>query len=600
MSTPVASRLGRYEIIGEIGQGGMSVVYRAHDAQLRRDVAIKVMHGFLADLPEARHRFHREAVAVARLRHPNIIEIFDYSSDGNHVAYMVTELIEGQPLSRWLPNHALPFPEAAVVLLCPIAAALAAAHAAGVLHRDLKPENILVTTSGTMKLTDFGIARLLDDQSLTRTGTLLGSPAYMAPEHIEGRVPDARADIFSFGAMLYQIATGILPFTAPSPHALLKKIAAGEYVAPAQVNPHIHATLAGIIKRCLAVDPAQRYASCADLLTALQQFLQPLNVPPATALTDLFADAGAFYQRLQNQLPSVYLRLGKQALRAGHPGVALDHFDRVLSLVPDHAEVRGILRRMARRRIATRVALAMAASCVLTAATWAVLRHPVVAPPRPVKVATATTRTQAAIPSVATAPPRSSPRPPAVAATGVTPLVALPSADTKSALPRHIADNLPIPMREVQFKPAGQWVTLYVDHDPNPAVKEQMRDFRVALTLGKHHLRFTNDRAQVLEQDIEVGATQPRQILVRLRPLDAKLFVADAPNGAVVEVAERRFVINERTRGDPIFVPLPEGTGATEYDVVVRSSDGTREFLRRRVLMRPGEEQTLAVDGKPL
>ena len=170
----IGSRLGRYEILSEIGQGGMSVVYKARDTELEREVAVKVMHAFLAEQPEARARFRREAVAVARLRHPHIIEIFDYSGESATESYIVTELVDGFALSELVQQGAIHPPEAALVLARPIVDALVHAHGHGVIHRDLKPENILVARDGTLKLTDFGIARMLDIQTLTVTGTLLG------------------------------------------------------------------------------------------------------------------------------------------------------------------------------------------------------------------------------------------------------------------------------------------------------------------------------------------------------------------------------------------------------------------------------------------
>ncbi|MEO1172436.1 MAG: serine/threonine-protein kinase, partial [Myxococcota bacterium] len=174
----VGQTLGRYEIKSEVGHGGMSVVYRAHDEKLRRDVAVKVMHTFLAEQAEAKERFHREAIAVARLRHRNIIEVFDYAGVEASHSYIVQELVEGGSLADFLHRTPLPEPELALVLARPIADALCHAHENGVIHRDLKPENILVGANGALKLTDFGIARMLDNQTLTVTGTLLGSPAY--------------------------------------------------------------------------------------------------------------------------------------------------------------------------------------------------------------------------------------------------------------------------------------------------------------------------------------------------------------------------------------------------------------------------------------
>ncbi|MEO0814675.1 MAG: serine/threonine-protein kinase, partial [Myxococcota bacterium] len=171
----VGQTLGKYAIDGEVGHGGMSVVYRARDIDLKRDVAVKVMHTFLAEQAEARERFHREAIAVARLRHRHIIEVYDYSGEEATHSYIVQELVEGSSLAEFLNATPLREPELALILARPIADALAHAHESGVVHRDLKPENILVGQNGALKLTDFGIARMLDNQTLTVTGTLLGS-----------------------------------------------------------------------------------------------------------------------------------------------------------------------------------------------------------------------------------------------------------------------------------------------------------------------------------------------------------------------------------------------------------------------------------------
>lgn len=601
MSLVVGSRLGRYEVIGEIGQGGMSVVYRARDLQLERDVAIKVMHTFLAEQPEARVRFHREAVAVARLHHPNIIEIFDYSEENTDTTYIVTELVEGQPLVKLLRNGPITPPEAGLVLMRPIADALRAAHAAGVIHRDLKPENILVSSAGVLKLTDFGIARILDDQTLTMTGTLLGSPAYMAPEYIEGHNPDARADIFSFGAMLYQIVIGQLPFSGPTPHALLKKIVTGDYVPPDQANPAVHPRLTRLLRCCLALDPDARYANSQALLDEIDSFLAMLNIEPEAARIALLKDPAAYSSDLIATLDATYFRLGKVALALGDTGVAVEHFDRVLSLVPNHKEVRRILNRLSRRTLLMRgvrsVGLGLVGGLALAygIATWMMSQpaQPAVPAPAPAaEMSPASAAPWAVVPTNKPTPPElSTPTP-----TSVT----TPAAPAAPSTPPKKAPAPAVKIRDVEIKPAGQWVTLHVDDNPEPVIKEEMRVFHVSLSLGKHRLRFTNDKAQPLEQEVTVSDTEPVQILVRLRPLDAKLRIDGAPDGAVVEVAERRFVLNEHTRGDPIFVPLPEGQGAKEYEVVVHSQDGTQEFLRQHVLFRPGEEQTLAVAPKPL
>ena len=216
----------RYRLDEQVGQGGMAVVWRGWDLKLRRTVAVKVLHPHLNARPEIRLRFDREARAVARLHHPFILEVYDFSADDS---YLITEFIRGHTLRAFADVHPFDPPELAAACLLPIAEALEHAHAAGVVHRDLKPENVMVRDDGVVKLTDFGIAALLDpDEKFTVTGSILGSPSHLAPETIEGKRAEPRADLFSFGTILYWLSCGQLPYQAPSPAALLRNILEGK------------------------------------------------------------------------------------------------------------------------------------------------------------------------------------------------------------------------------------------------------------------------------------------------------------------------------------------------------------------------------------
>ncbi len=214
-------RIGKYRLVYPIGEGGMSVVYLAQDEVLDRRVAIKILHRHLAKDPEARARFSREARAVARLAHRNIPEIYDFSdnqsglnrADGTSQpegpSYLVTEFVDGAPLSRILREGPPLPPELGVMLTLGVAHALVHAHSQSVVHRDVKPENVLVGKDGVVKLTDFGIAQIRGLESMTMTGTLIGSPAHMAPEQIEiAKDIDARADVWGLGTVLYMTVTG--------------------------------------------------------------------------------------------------------------------------------------------------------------------------------------------------------------------------------------------------------------------------------------------------------------------------------------------------------------------------------------------------------
>ena len=184
----IGTTLEKYEILEEVGQGGMATVYRARDLRLGREVALKVLHPHLARQEEARRRFRREAQAVARLRHPAILEIYDYSGEEVPTAYIATEFIRGESLRDHLERRAPELPEVGMMIAVQLLGALQHAHENGVIHRDVKPENVLIGHDGGIKLADFGIAHLADGQGMTVTGTLLGSPAHMSPEQIQ-RLP---------------------------------------------------------------------------------------------------------------------------------------------------------------------------------------------------------------------------------------------------------------------------------------------------------------------------------------------------------------------------------------------------------------------------
>jgi len=269
--TPVpltgGTRLGPFEIVAPLGAGGMGEVYRARDTRLGRDVAVKILPSHMAADVAFRDRFEREARAVASLSHPNILALFDVGeSDG--LRYIVTELVDGEPVKGPLPLRRL------LDVAAQIAAGLAAAHEAGVVHRDIKPDNLLITRDGRVKILDFGLARgdgvaeIGETRAVTSAGTLLGTVAYMSPEQAQGLLADARSDQFSFGLVLYELATGRKAFARDSGVQTLSAIIEHDAdLAPLALLP---VQLQWIIERCLAKDPAERYASTADLYRDLR------------------------------------------------------------------------------------------------------------------------------------------------------------------------------------------------------------------------------------------------------------------------------------------------------------------------------------------
>ncbi len=327
-------KLGKYELLEEIGHGGMATVYRARDVNLDREVAVKVMHPHLRKTPEARVRFTREARSVARLRHPNVLEIYDYGGEDEEESYISAELLTGPTLKDFVEAHEAHVPaEIAACFGVLLARALVAAHAKGIIHRDVKPENVLLHEARTAKLTDFGIAQMVDSQSFTATGQILGSPGHMAPEQIDGGDIGPRTDVFSLGTVLYFVALRRLPFTGRNPHQVLKRIADGEYADPLRVDPTIGATLAEIIDRCMARDPEARYASAGEVEEALSAFLAEMGIEdPEEALAEYLADPATIDGVLRQRALDRHLVLAEAAVARGDRPEALRHCNRILAL----------------------------------------------------------------------------------------------------------------------------------------------------------------------------------------------------------------------------------------------------------------------------
>jgi serine/threonine-protein kinase len=371
--------LGRYQLLEQVGSGGMAVVYRGRDTALDREVAVKLLHPHLAQAAESRARFSREARAVARLGHPNIVEIYDYAGDGAPEAYLVTEFIRGQTLRAFAQEFGFANPEIGLLIGRALADALAHAHAAGVIHRDLKPENVMVQEGErpAVKLADFGIARILaSDERMTMTGALVGSPNHMAPEIIEGKEADERSDLFSLGTILYWLATGQLPFAASNPTATFRRAINGEFDDPRDLSARVSATLAALLTRCLSPDPAGRPASAMEVRATLDGVLAEVGIDrPDEELTRFLADPAAFQAAFPARAVAALVPQGEAALRSRQTARALACFNRVLELEPGNELVQARLRALSRRRHWRRAAwigagLVAAAALVVFSARW--------------------------------------------------------------------------------------------------------------------------------------------------------------------------------------------------------------------------------------
>jgi len=343
-------KLEKYEILDEIGHGGMATVYRARDSRLDRAVAVKVMHPHLRGAHEARVRFTREAKSVARLKHKNILEIYDNSDPESEEAFIVTELLTGPTLKEFSEKNREMPAEVAAAFGILIARALGCAHEAGIVHRDVKPENVLLHEDRTLKLTDFGIAQMIDSHSFTATGQILGSPGHMAPEQIEGGHSDQRTDLFALGTVIYYLATGRLPFEGKNPHQVLKRIVDGEYAHPLRVRPTVGGRLSKIIERALDTDPDTRYQTAKEMETDLCEFILEAGIDdPAALLERYLKDPKGTEAELLLSTVEALIERGQEATERGEVHVALDHYNRVLALDDGNETVLGLIENIGRR-----------------------------------------------------------------------------------------------------------------------------------------------------------------------------------------------------------------------------------------------------------
>jgi len=285
---------GRYRVDERVAAGGMSTVYRGTDTRLDRVVALKVMHPSLVDDAEFSARFIREAKAVARLAHPNVVNVFDQGADGRTV-FLAMEYVPGRTLRDVLRDRGALSVRAALDILEPVLAALGAAHRAGLVHRDVKPENVLITDGGLVKVADFGLVRLLSgtDGSVTSTtsaGTVLGTVSYLAPEQVQPGTPtDQRVDVYASGILLYEMLTGAKPHTGDNPMQVIYRHLHEDVPPPSRVAPSVGPELDAIVAAATARDPQARPYDAVELLAALQRARRSLTPaqldaePPASS-----------------------------------------------------------------------------------------------------------------------------------------------------------------------------------------------------------------------------------------------------------------------------------------------------------------------------
>ena len=591
--------LGRYRLLEPLGSGGMSVVYRGLDTSLQREVAVKVLHPHLARQQDARARLAREARAVARLQHPNILEVFDFADPSAEDAFLVTELVRGETLKSFAERERLFPPELAALVIQQLARALGHAHEAGVIHRDLKPENVMVRDDGVLKLMDFGIARVLDPaERMTITGALVGSPAYMAPEVIDGEPATPESDVFSLGTLLYWLWTGTLPFAAPSTPATLKRILAGTYEDPRGACPAISDALVGILQRCLAHEPADRFATARQLELALSEALEDLGLADGEAvLAAFFSDPAVTRAALVQRLISTLLARGAEEAAAGRLPRALARVDQALALDPESPAARALLDRLQaslrrgrvrrRARLGAAGALGIAAAVAVAGAVVRTQARPAEAPASAARSTPGAGVPPASAPGAGEASGRAQPPAPAL----VAPTSEAPTEATGAGRP---APARAVPGRaagvryQVLVRPYG-WLSV----DGRRTGDEALSVHTLSLTPGRHVLRVSCQWCEDQVVPLEVVAGKPETLAIPARLKPAQLRFAFEPPSAQVRVGDVTRAAEE-SLVRPFEIASPRAptrlVHRVEYEV---TAPGYRP-MRSTAEVLPGASRTLS------
>jgi eukaryotic-like serine/threonine-protein kinase len=589
----------RYRLLSEVGQGGMAIVYRAMDETLKREVAVKVLHQHLSSEPESKLRLQREAQSVAKLRHENILEIFDYSGPDSASAYIVTEFIDGSTLKELVTARPLAFPEVAALIAVGIGEALSHAHAAGIIHRDVKPDNVMIRKDGVLKLMDFGIAQVIDLQRMTVTGQLLGSPAYMAPELIEGKPLDFRTDVFAVGIMLYQLATGSLPFAGKNPHEVLRRIVEGKFPDPRTLNRRIWDGLSRTMSRALASKPDDRYPSVERFTADLRAQLADAGLHDIKGeLRAFFTDPPTYEAALPARLAAGLGATAAEALRANKRARAIECWNRVLAFDPKNVDVLAALGGLERRARGRKTMLVAAAAAALGAGIWGV-GH--LAPPRPDKAP------EAVAPAVVVAKPTLPP----------TPAKPLGSVDVVDDEPRPTharrlarAAEAPVAGGEAgphtfTLGPTPQNVDVYLDGHKEFAYDTDHKTLTVPWT-GNHVIEFRSPAGCCFVEKVEVGPDRPLPpdgvIARRLKWRPALLRIGTDP---VATSKGTRIMVRDPNRGaagtlarsgEDVDVPFfADDEGSKEIEISV---DTGESFTSERLTVRAGQRQAHVVKLK--
>ncbi|WP_163992907.1 serine/threonine-protein kinase [Pyxidicoccus caerfyrddinensis] len=584
---------GRYQLEQELGRGGMATVFLAMDLRLSRRVAVKVMHP--GEDGRRNERFRREAELAASLKHPNVLEVHDFGEDAVRGPFLVCEWVQGESLRELARRLAPVPPEVAAVLGWELARALEAAHSHGVVHRDVKPENVLMSKGGPLKLADFGIAALADQERLTSTGAVTGSLAYMAPERIDTGAWSPASDVYAVGVILFELVTGTTPHAGQGSAHLAVSVMTRDAPPLCEVAPGTPEPFGALVDRCLARDTRARPVDGAELAACLESAVQQLVGPPSEASRRFFQGPEAYAAGWREVRFQRLLTDGRALLSAGEGAKAARLLNEALTLKPGSSEVLALLRarpKVGRAKVLGGSALLVGLLGALALWGWrsredatsvVASEAPFVRPPAEAEapvgerdtpesalqdprtdsleptppeppvfppMAARATRTEtmsggvprrgatASPAGVKRAPPRSDRSLPVA---GVPPGAEDP-ASTPPPFEALAHATRTSPPTEAPSSQARGYATLSVVTRPwaEVFVDGQSRGYtprvrEVRLTPGTHRLRFDNPLCDVLEEDLHVaaGETVKRELVLQVRKAEVVIF---APEGARVFV----------------------------------------------------------------
>ncbi len=338
--------IGKYKILYEAGHGGMARVFLAEDTQLKRKVALKLLHEHLSNDADYLRRFKREAVTMAQLKHQNIVNVYEYQEIEPYY-FIVNEFVEGYSLKEFLAKHPLKYPPIGLMIMYEICSAISYAHKNGIVHRDIKPDNIMISNFGEIKVMDFGIAQISSETTITIEGSVLGSPAYMSPEQALGNEIDERSDIFSLGTLLYQLLTNQIPFFGNNTTAIIQKVIQAKYELPMKFNGLIDKEINYLIEKTLNSNKSLRFQKTEELKIHIEAILKKDGFENfSEELERFFKNPQDYEKAIHLKLIDIYKKNAFLSYKKRNIIKAIKYCNKVFELDSDNAEIKKLVKKL--------------------------------------------------------------------------------------------------------------------------------------------------------------------------------------------------------------------------------------------------------------